>query len=178
MRILYTSCATHCILIVDLIVWGLLYPYERIYTFSTETDVPSEKGVHTMKEDDVIALKIDHWFSVWTGYLDYPNAHSHSSRYPSRKERSSDQTKPPLNSHARIILPVLIIFIVIASLMTVSALFVPKGPHQVWVAIRPEAPPLNFLHPKDRTDSADANFGCLLLAVDGDIYGSTASSHM
>ena len=38
----------------------LLYPYKRIYIFSTETDISSER-VHAMKEDvDVIALKIDH----------------------------------------------------------------------------------------------------------------------
>lgn len=29
------------------------------------------------------------------------------------------------------VLPVLIVFVVIASLMTASGLFVPKGPHQV-----------------------------------------------
>ena len=80
------------------------------------------------------------------------------------------------------ILPVPIVFVIIASLMTASFLFVPKGPHQVYVAAshlnQNSTRWLEFFQHQDYTNCVDANVRCLLLAVDDNIYGSTTSSHM
>jgi len=77
------------------------------------------------------------------------------------------------------LLPVVFVFVVIAALMTASALFTPKGPNQVYVRLAHVCPVcLLMFSPQCNPDWSDAYIRCMLLHMGYYLSGAAAPAYV